>query len=127
MTLNRLKGLCAYLSGPIDHAVDKGAGWREDITPFLDKKNVKVLNPLKHCFWGVNELPEKRKRMASSLQRGDFSELREEMKGLVHLDLRAVDLSSFLVVNYDSTIHMCGTYEEIFIASKQPKRCLPSW
>jgi hypothetical protein len=59
------------------------------------------------------------------------------MKDLNHWDLRTVDLSSFLVVNYDTNIFTCGTHEEIFNANRQTKPVLlvfkngkrkaPSW
>jgi hypothetical protein len=34
-----------------------------------------------------------------------------------------VDLSDFLVVVVDPNIHMCGTYNEIFVAEQQHKPC----
>jgi len=116
--MNRLKGLSAYLSGPIDFEKDLGHGWRNMITPFLESMGVKVLNPLSPPFSGADKIPEKRIRMDNMLKNNQFEELHKEMKELVHMDLRSVDLSSFIVCNYDSTIHMCGTYEEIFQASK---------
>jgi hypothetical protein len=102
-----------------------GRGWRDEITPFLEDMNVRVFDPLKHCFYGSNDLDtEKRPRMAKLLEEGRFEEHRDEMKEINHWDLRCVDLSSFLVVNYDNKVHMCGTYEEIFIANKQHKPVL---
>jgi len=125
LTMNRLKDLICYLSGPIDFEEDDGAGWRDTITPELERRNVRVLNPLKHCFYGTDEVDTaKRPRMAKLLEEGRFEEHREEMKDINHWDLRSVDLSSFLVVNYDNSIHMCGTYEEIFIANRQFKPVL---
>jgi len=123
--MNRLNGLACYLSGPIDFATDMGKSWRDEITNFLEPKNVHVLNPLKHCFWGAQELDTvKRPRMKKLGEECRFDELRTEMKSVNHWDLRAVDLSSFLIVNYDNSVHMCGTYEEIFIANKQSKPVL---
>jgi len=135
--MNRLKGLVTYLSGPIDCAEDKGYGWRDTITPFLENMGVKVLNPLRHSYMGAERIPEKRKLMDEFLKEGRFQELHEEMKELVHMDLRSVDLSSFIICNYDSSIHMCGTYEEIFkhntqvkpvlLVHKKPRNELSSW
>lgn len=123
--LNRLKDLCCYLSGSIDFMNDKGRQWRNTITPFLENKNVRVFNPLKHSFYGTQDLDSiKRPRMEKLLQEGRFEELRNEMKDLNHWDLRAVDLSSFLIVNYDINIFTCGTHEEIFTANKQMKPVL---
>lgn len=123
--LNRLKGLICYLSGPIDYAEDMGAGWRETMTEFLEKKNVPIFNPLKHMFYGTQDIETvKRPLMKKLLEQGKFEELRREMKDLNHWDLRAVDLSSFLVVNYDIPNFMCGTHEEIFMANRQNKPVL---
>ena len=135
--MNRLKGLIGYLSGPIDFVSDHGTEWRDAITPFLEEKGVKVLNPLRHSFLGSDKIPEKRIKMDKLLKEEKFVELHQEMKELVHFDLRSVDLASFLIVNYDSTVHMCGTYEEIFkcnlqvkpvlLVHKKPRTELSSW
>jgi hypothetical protein len=126
-----------YLSGSIDFSPDKGKFWRDDITPFLENMNIKVLNPLKHVFYGTDIIDTiKRPLMAKMLEEERYEELREEMKMLVRCDLRCVDLSSFIVVNYDVDRHLCGTLEEIIVANKQSKPCLvvakdkkklPSW
>lgn len=123
--MNRLNGLACYLSGSIDFSIDKGCTWRDEITPFLEEKNVKVFNPLKHSFYGTQDLDTvKRPKMEALLAEGRYSELRTEMKELTHWDLRSVDLSSFLIVNYDITIFTCGTHEEIFKANTEVKPVL---
>jgi len=123
--MNRLKDLACYLSGAIDFTDDKGSTWRNMITPFLEDKDVRVFNPLKHSFFGTQDLDTtKRPRMEELLKEGRFEELRDEMKDLNHWDLRAVDLSSFLVVNYDISTFTCGTHEEIFTANRQQKPVL---
>jgi len=125
MALNRLHGLACYLSGPLSYAEDKGRKWRDDMTEFLLPRNVKVFNPLRHVFWGTKEIDKvKRPRMDRLLRSGEFKKLREEMKQLNHWDLRAVDLSSFLVVLIDPRIFTCGTFEEIFVANKSQKPVL---
>jgi len=123
--LNRLKDLICYLSGPIDFAKDNGCMWRNSLTPFLENKNVKVINPLKHIFYGTQDLDTvKRPKMAKLLEEGRYEELHREMKELTHWDLRSVDLSSFLIVNYDIDTFTCGTHEEIFKANTQMKPVL---
>lgn len=138
--MNRLAGLGCYLSGPIDFAPDRGRGWRDDITPFLEHRNVRVFDPLcHHKTFHIDEDIDtvKRPYMKGLLEQERFDELREEMRELVHFDLRSIDLASFLIVNYDTSLHLCGTIEEISIASKQVKPVLlmckngktklPSW
>lgn len=123
--MNRLNGLTCYLSGAIDFTEDMGCKWRNEMTPMLENLNVMVLNPLKHVFYGTQDLDtEKRPRMARLLEEGQFEELRCEVKELNHWDLRAVDLSSFLVVKYDMQHFTCGTHEEIFKANTQVKPVL---
>ena len=123
--MNRLKELTVYLSGPIDFAEDGGCQWRDMMGPFLENMNVKVFNPLKHIFHGAQALDEiKRPLMARLIKEKKFKELREEMKEVNHWDLRALDLSSFLVVNYDVDVFTCGTHEEIFTANHQNKPVL---
>lgn len=123
--MNRLNGLACYLSGPIDFAENKGCKWRNDIEPFLKDRNVRVFNPLKHSFYGTQDLDtHKRPRMEVLLREGKFEDLRAEVKELNHWDLRCVDLSSFLIVNYDINVFTCGTHEEIFNANKQAKPVL---
>lgn len=123
--MNRLKGLACYLSGPIDFEEDLGSGWRDEITPFLEAMNVNVFNPLKHSFYGTDSLDTvKRPRMQDMLDNGEFHNLREEIKDINHWDLRALDLSSFVIVNFNIDIPMCGTMEEIFTANKQVKPVL---
>lgn len=123
--MNRLRGMSCYLSGPIDFAENLGAPWRNTITPILEEKGVRVMDPLKHQYHGTGELDnEKRPRMDELLQSGKFEELYQEMKEVIHWDLRSVDLADFLIVNYDNSVHMCGTYEEIFTANRQSKPVL---
>jgi hypothetical protein len=136
--MNRLNGLSAYLSGGIDFDPTMGREWRDDMTSFLEPRNVRVFNPLKHIFYGSQEIDTvKRPRMKKMLEDGDFEGLKNEMKSLVHMDLHAVDLASFLICSYNVNIHMCGTIEESTLANKQQKpilimakngkKKLPSW
>jgi hypothetical protein len=130
--------MCCYLSGGIDFSKDKGAGWRNTITPFLQNMGVTVFNPLCHPFKGAKEIDSRRPYMAKLLQEGKLEELRNEMKPIVRMDLRSIDLSSFLIVgDYSTSTHLCGTIEEISVCNKQVKPCLvvckdgkkslPSW
>ena len=123
--MNRLKMMNCYLAGPIQACADMGHGWRDEITPFIESLGVKVFNPLKPMFHGTAYLNEvKRPNMDALKDSENWEALREEVKEINKWDLRAVDLSSFLVVNYDCNVHMCGTYHEIFMANKQNKPVL---
>jgi hypothetical protein len=140
MAINRLRNLTCYLSGSIDASLDKGRGWRDEITPFLEEKGIRVFNPLNHhkTFHIKEDIDTiKRPYMRKLLEEGKFDELQKETRELVHLDLRAIDLSNFMILSYNTDLHLCGSVEEMSIVSKQVKPCLvvakngikklPSW
>ena len=43
--MGKKKKLTAYLAGALEAAADLGAGWRTEITPFLEEQGFEVLNP----------------------------------------------------------------------------------
>ena len=45
--MKRLNKQRCYLAGAIDRVPDRGNGWRDFITPFLESLGVEVFNPLK--------------------------------------------------------------------------------
>ena len=137
--LNRFNGMYAYLSGAIDFAnIEHAKRWREEITEFLKPMNVKVFNPFCLPFVGAEDIEKnKRPKMAELLANGEYRSLREHMKSMVKFDVRAVDLSSFVIAEYGTKLHLCGTSEEMFTANEQQKPTLlvavngkhkmPSW
>ena len=119
--MNRLNGQRVYLAGAMDRVPDRGAGWRDTITPFLQDMGIVVFNPLnKPTGVGVeNELTHEFKNSLKSQEKWD--ELSSLMKTIRSVDLRLVDISDFLIVNLDINTHPCGTLEEIFWANRQKK------
>ncbi len=119
--MNRLKNQRVYLAGAMDRVADRGATWRDNITPFLEQKGVVVFNPItKPTTTGMEDNDShviKTKLKASER----YDELSEMMKVIRRVDLRLVDISDFLIVNLNLDIHPCGTYEEIFWANRQKK------
>lgn len=121
---NRLRNQRVYLAGAIDRVDDKGRGWREEITPFLKSLGVVVFNPiLKPTEIGLedNDTHVIKHKLKSQKR---YDELSSMMKVIRSVDLRLVDISDFLIVNLDLSIHPCGTYEEIFWANRQKKPIL---
>lgn len=118
---NRLKNQRVYLAGAMDRVADRGTGWRDNITPFLENLDVVVFNPIsKPTDIGLedndtHQIKTKLKEM------GRYDELSAMMKTIRAVDLRLVDISDFIIVNLDLDIHPCGTYEEIFWANRQKK------
>jgi nucleoside 2-deoxyribosyltransferase len=119
--MNRLKNQRVYLAGAMDRVADRGAGWRDRITPFLENLGIIVFNPItKPTAIGLeDEDSHVIKTKLKKTQR--YDELSEVMKTIRRVDLRLVDISDFLIVNMNLDIHPCGTYEEIFWANRQKK------
>lgn len=122
--MNRLKNQRVYLAGAMDRVADRGAGWRDKITPFLLEMGIIVFNPLnKPTDTGLEDQDSHIIKNKLKSQRR-FDELSSMMKTIRSVDLRMVDISDFLIVNLNIDIHPCGTYEEIFTANRQKKPIL---
>jgi len=122
--MNRLKNQRVYLAGAMDRVIDRGASWREDITPFLNSLGIKVFNPLiKPTTVGLEDyhVGLMKKQLKENHQ---YDELSKMMKSIRSTDLRLVDISDFIIVNLDINIHACGTYEEISLANRSKKPIL---
>jgi len=117
----RLTNQRVYLAGAMDRVADRGTGWRDSITPFLENLSIVVFNPIsKPTDIGLEDndthhIKTKLKQM------GRYDELSAMMKTIRAVDLRLVDISDFIIVNLDLDIHPCGTYEEIFLANRSKK------
>jgi nucleoside 2-deoxyribosyltransferase len=117
----RLKGQRVYLAGAMDRVLDRGIGWRKEITPFLQNLEVTVFNPLtKPTEVGMEDV-ETHAHKTKLKKSKRYDEMAHLMKTIRSVDLRLVDISDFLVVNLDLNGHPCGTYEEIFWANRQKK------
>lgn len=137
MSLNRLKNHLTYLVGPMDHSPDNGRGWREKISKFYWDLGIGVLSPTNKPS---NEGSEAQDEIAGLMDKkacGQYHQLAKAMNTIVSVDLHYVDLSNFITVYLDTTIHTCGTYSEITYAAlekkpvivccKQGKQCIPNW
>lgn len=122
--IHRLKNQRVYLAGAMDRVPDRGATWRDSITPFLQELNIVVFNPIsKPTDVGLEDTDtHKIKTKLKEMQR--YDELTAMMKTIRAVDLRLVDMSDFMIVNLDLDTHPCGTLEEIFWANRQKKPIL---
>ena len=119
--MNLLSGHQVYLVGPMDNVEDNGVVWRRDITPFLRKMNVGVLDPTdKACDYGYEDYRTKEK-LAGLRELGEFDEICKIAKGIVRTDLRMVDRSDFVLAYIDTDVFMCGSFIEIAHAANQRK------
>lgn len=119
--LNRLNKQRVYLAGAMDRVADRGATWRDNITPFLEQMGVIVFNPITKPTTTGMEDHDSHVIKTKLKQKERYDELSEMMKVIRRVDLRLVDISDFLIVNLNLDIHPCGTYEEIFWANRQKK------
>ena len=121
MSLNRLKNQRVYLAGAMDRVPDRGATWRDNITPFLQGLGIEVFNPiLKPTNIGLED--QDTHLIKTKLKHQErYDELSSMMKMIRSVDLRLVDISDFMIVNLDLSVHPCGTLEEIFWANRQKK------
>lgn len=113
-------------SGAIDRVSDSGIGWRKWITPLLETAGIRVFDPCNKPIAdeSMTEGLDFKAYKTKLKQEGNFDKLKEIMKEIRNIDLRMVDISDFLIVNLDMSIHLCGTYEEIFLANRQKKPVL---
>ena len=119
--MNYLKNKNVYLAGPIHACKDDGIGWRNMITPFLEKFELDVVDPCKMTINGVGEVKDDKKKIIDLIKAGKFLEAKEQFYPIVRKDLRCVDRSDFIICVYDPTLHMCGTLHELVIAHQQRK------
>lgn len=119
--LNRLKNQRVYLAGAMDRVPDRGTTWRDSITPFLESLGIVVFNPInKPTDIGLED-QDTHIIKTKLKQQHRYDELSSMMKVIRSVDLRLVDISDFMIVNLDLTVHPCGTLEEIFWANRQKK------
>lgn len=120
---NRLRGAACYLAGPMTDLPDLGIGWRQAITPALKAMGVVVLDPTDKPIDIGRENAEARAEFRAMREAGDLEGVREVMKVIRRVDLRCVDLSSFIIVRLDGTPTM-GSYEEIAMSVREQKPTL---
>jgi hypothetical protein len=96
--------------------------WRDSFTKDLEKINIKVLNPTRPMFHDqLSESEDMRNKFKKMRENNEFSELHDIMKNIIRRDLRAVDLSTFVIVKLEPNKATWGTTHEVIQASSQRK------
>ena len=117
---NLLSGSRAYLAGNLEYTEDNFEhGWRQRIGGELRKLSVTVLDPTDIVFKG--QPIEKREELKRLRGEGKFDEVAEYMKEVVRKDLRQIDVSDFIIVNWNIDVPTFGTPHELTIALQQKK------
>jgi hypothetical protein len=134
-----LSGARVYLSGPMDfvasRAEEKRTGWRNRVGEFLRSKGATVFDPWqKPRVVGMPHYGKEDEFTTQERQRWTFeesdegdrarAELGDHFWPTLHIDLRMVDASDFLVAYVPTNIYSVGTAHEIVMARLQHKPVL---
>jgi hypothetical protein len=123
--MNYLKGKTTYLAGSIHHNdEDSGVGWREMITPELEKFGLIVQDPCKKLINNVGEVGDDKLLLKKLIADENFDEVKRIFFPILKADLRCVDISHFIIVNYRPKIRHIGTIHELVMANIEKKPIL---
>ena len=136
---NYLHGARVYLAGPMDFVAsretEKRFGWRSRVKEFLERLGVTVFDPWeKPRIRGLLEYGKEDAKTIKNRDRWTFAataegaatraELAEYFWETVHIDLRMVDISDFVIAYCPTDIYSVGTVHEIIVARSQHKPVL---
>lgn len=134
-----MKLFYTYLAGAIE--ADKkegGCGWRDDITPALDKAGIYVQDPCKTepLVTGMDVL-EAQDQFTKWIMSGNYDKFADKFEKIVQKDIRMVHRSDFVIVHLFPDIPTTGTIHEmaeawrlkkpIFLIWKEAKSKVPKW
>ena len=134
-----LNGARAYLSGPMDFVADRAAekkyGWRNRVSQFLRYYGVTVFDPWnKPEVLGLYEYGREGVDTTRTRERWTFRKTRAGARNraycsghfweTMHIDLRMVDTSDFIIAYCPTNIYSVGTPHEIILARQQRKPAL---
>jgi len=119
--MNRLKNTRCYLCGAMDRVKDGGVGWRDEMKKRVSGMGIVWLDPCCKPTTMAVENADTRRTLAQAKQIGAYDVVAEQVKIIRCIDLRMTDIADFVLVNLDTDVHACGTYEEIANANRQKK------
>ena len=113
---------CA-LSGAIDRVADDGAVWRNYVKGECKKRNLNIrwFDPCDKPNGLGSETSIEKTHVRELIIQNKWEEAKDFVKEFRRYDLRGIDWSDFVIVKIDLNVHLCGTYNEIFIAERQGK------
>jgi hypothetical protein len=136
---NLLKGARVYLSGPMDFVASRAAeqrfGWRNRVSEFLGRLGVTVFDPwFKPGVRGFHEYGLESEKSTKGRDAWSFDSDKKGAKArascaetfwpTLHIDLRMVDTSDFIISYCPTNIYSVGTPHEIILARQQRKPVL---
>lgn len=134
-----LKNARVYLSGPMDfvasRAEEKKSGWRVRVKQFLQSYGATVFDPWeKPKVRGLHEYGKEDVATIKLREKWTFvdtqegarsrAECAQEFWETMHIDLRMVDVSDFVIAYCPTNIYSVGTPHEIIMARQQHKPVL---
>jgi len=134
-----LKNARVYLSGPMDfvasRAEEKKNGWRIRVKQFLQSYGATVFDPWeKPKVQGLHEYGKEDVVSVRARESWTFEPTKEGIKiraqcaqsfwKTMHIDLRMVDISDFVIAYCPTNIYSVGTPHEIIVARQQHKPVL---
>lgn len=134
-----LEGTLCYLAGPIDFAEDLGVSFRRYVIAGSKERKlgIRFLDPTNKLVGLQADVGEEQDTIQAYKKRKSWNKLSTLMSKIVRTDLRQVDVSDFVIVMVDTSVHMCGSYHELILADLQKKPVLavikggkqnsPSW
>lgn len=118
---NILGGTKTYLAGNLEFSKD-ASNWRDLIELQLSQINITCLSPIKVTFENQKEESEQdREGLKAMRERGDWDGVTTYMKGVIKKDLRLIDLSDFVIFNFEFEKPTFGTMHELVVAEQQRK------
>ncbi len=129
----------AYLSGPMDfvasRAEEKKYGWRVKVSRFLRSLGVTVFDPwYKPRVLGLHEYGKEDVKTTQVRHDWTFDpkehgkkarrQCAETFRETMHMDLRMVDISDFVIAYCPTNIYSVGTPHEVIVARLQHKPVL---
>jgi hypothetical protein len=128
-----------YLAGPMDFVasreMERRHGWRGRLKAFLEALDVTVFDPWdKPAIRGLFEYGKEDDKTIRQREKWTFAqtaegsstraELAEYFWDTMHIDLRMVDISDFVIAYCPTNIYSVGTVHEIVVARSQHKPVL---
>lgn len=120
--MEKLQNTRCYLAGNLEYAKGNPEEWRDYIKEELSPLGITFLDPTKEMFEGSDsESLEPTKCRKRDRENGNYEKLHEIMKEIVRRDLRAIDLSDFVIFKLHPKNPTYGSTHELIVASQQRK------
>lgn len=122
--MNYLNGKACYLAGAMQVCSDNGIGWRIQITPQLKNFGLTVFDPTNKVLHSASEIGENKEHFKSLILQEKWEQLKLDFEPVARYDLRCVDKSDFIIIQYNPQHSTVGTVNELVTANAQRKPIL---